>query len=269
MNNNQDDSKWRVGSVSKALTVLKCFNFKTKELSLVQISKLVGLPKSTAYNIVKTLVDEGFLRKSDSSQKYLPGLKLFELGYCARTTLPIISYAIPIMEDVTRVTGEITYLSTINGDKLLVLEGIYPDRRFATYTSGGKALGMHCCSAGKIILSTFSDDMVKKIADKGLTSSTPNTITTYKALKKELDTIRSKGFSVDNEEETLGVRCASVAIYGSENKAVGAISISGSVRSITDKKIMQALPLMEKAAQSLSRMAYTFPAVYPDEINKY
>lgn len=263
--NKQGENKWKVGSVGKALAILNSFDSQHSEQSLAQISAKIGLPKSTTYNLAKTLLGEGFLRKSDVSQNYLLGLKLFEMGYCTRNSLPIISYAIPIMEDITRATGEITYLSTVNRDKLIILEGIYPDRRFASYSTSGKTLPLHCCSAGKVILSTLPDSLVWAITENGMPQSTPNTICTQDALAEELKKIRRNGYSVDNEEETLGVRCASVAVRGMGNRAVGAISLSGSVRSITDEKIMQTLPHLEKAAQFLSRMANAFPAVYFDD----
>lgn len=252
--------------MGKALQILNCFDFRRGELSLAQISQELDIPKSTAYNLVKTLVSEQYLRKSETSQNYLPGVRLFELGYCARNSMPIVSYAIPVLEDITRATGEITYLSTVHGDNLLVLEGTYPDRRFATYTTGGKSLPLNTCSAGKMILSTLPDSVIEQVATRGLYQSTPNTITTLEALMEEMNKIRRNGYSTDNEEETMGVRCASVAVYGDTGRAVGAISISGSVRSITEESIKNALPGMEKAAQFLSRMHNSFPAVYPDEL---
>lgn len=261
----QRDNRWKVGSVGKAMMILECFDAQYSELSLAQISERINLPKSTAYNLVKTLQCAGYLKKSDISQNYHLGVKLFELGYYVRNTLPIISYAVPIMEDITRSTGEITYISTISSDKLLVLEGIYPDRRFASYSTGGKRLPLTCCSAGKMILSTLPDSLVLEILDQGMYQSTPNSICTPEAMMEELNKIRKNGYSTDHEEETLGVCCASVAVRGSGSRAVGAISISGSVRSITDQKIEEALPLLEKAAQFLSRNAKAFPAVYFDD----
>ena len=261
----KQEDQWKVGSVIKALQILNCFNYRRMEISLAQISQELNIPKSTAYNLVKTLESEQYLRKAENSSNYMPGIHLFTLGYCARNSMPIISYAIPILEDITRRTGEITSLSTVHGDNLIVLEGTYPERRSSTYTTGGKALPLNTCSAGKMILSTLPDDVIEQFARRGLAPSTPNTITTLEALMEEMQKIRSLGYAVDNEEETMGIRCASVAIYGDSGRAVGTVSISGSVRSVTDELLKTAIPAMEKAAQFLSRMAGAFPTVYPDE----
>ncbi|MCI7623041.1 MAG: IclR family transcriptional regulator [Clostridiales bacterium] len=262
----QKEEQWRVSSVGKALEILNLFNSRRTELSLAQVSQEMNIPKSTAYNLLRTMESEQYLRKADNLSNYIPGVRLLELGYCARNSMSIISYAIPVLEDITKSTGEITYLSTVHGDNLLVLEGTYPERRFATYTTGGKSLPLNTCSAGKMILSTLPDSVIEQFASRGLVQSTINTIRTLDVLMEEMHNIRTKGYSVDNEEETMGVRCASVAIYGSTGRAVGAVSISGSVRSITDEAVKKALPYMDKAAHFLSRIAYAFPAVYPDDV---
>ena len=264
----KQEDQWRVGSVAKALQILNCFSYRRTEISLTQISQELNIPKSTAYNLVKTLVSEQFLRKAEHSSNYLPGIRLLTLGYCSRNSMPVISYAIPILEDVTRMTGEITYLSTVHGDNLLVLEGTYLERRFSTYTTGGKALPLNTCSAGKMILSTLPDAVIERFAQRGLAASTPNTIITLQGLMEEMNRIRTVGYAVDNEEETMGIRCASVPIYGGTGRAVGTISISGSVRSITDEALEKAIPVLEKAAHFLSRMSYAFPAIYPDDFEQ-
>lgn len=260
-----EKGKWKVGSVGKALSILNCFDLHRQEITLAQISQELDIPKSTAFNLIKTLEKEQYLRKSKNSQSYLPGVRLLELGYSSRNSIPVIANSVPLLENITRSTGEIAYLSTAHGDNLLVLEGTYPDRRFATYTTGGKALPLHTCSAGKMILSTLPDHVIEEYASRGLKQSTPNTIVSLDALMEEVNRIRQCGYSVDNEEESMGVRCVSVAVYGNTRRAVGTVSISGSVRSITDELVQEALPTMEKVAQVLSRDYYSFPVIYPDE----
>ena len=76
----KQEAQWRVGSVAKALQILNCFSYRRTEISLTQISQELEIPKSTAYNLVKTLVSEQFLRKSENSSNYLPGIRLLTLG---------------------------------------------------------------------------------------------------------------------------------------------------------------------------------------------
>lgn len=261
--NGSEEKRWRVNSVGKALSILNAFDPDHSELSLAQLCGRSKLPKSTAFNLVKTLLEEGFLRKAEVSQNYLLGLKLFELGYRTRNSLPIISYAIPIMEEITRFTGEITYLTTVYSSKLLILEGVYPDRRFVAYSTAGKTLPMHCTSAGKAILSGLPEEMVRAIMEReGMYQSTPNTINNIDDLLVELERIRRRGYSEDHEEETLGVHCASLVIRDPKGLPVGTISISGSTRSLSNDKIQTALPLLERAARYLAQRYSLFPAVY-------
>ena len=260
-----ESRKWRVNSVGKALSILDCFTTTCTELNLAQISEKLSLPKSTTFNLVKTLMDSGYLTKSKVSQNYLLGMKAYELAYKVRSSLSIITYATPVMEEIMRTTGEICYLTAVYGEKILILEGVYPDRRFVPYSTAGKAQPMHCTSAGKAVLSYLPEEMVEKIiGGQNLEQRTINTIYDPDELRRELELTRRRGYSVDNEEDALGVRCVSLAIRDADGIAVGTISISGSVRSLTDEKIQQSLPLLGTAANFLAQRADLFPAAYPE-----
>jgi len=257
---------WKVNSVVKALNIFDQFGETTQELSLAQLSGMLDMPKTTTYNLVKTLEEEEYLRQSNVSKNYLLGLKLFEMGYRVKNSLSIISYSIPLMEEIMRVTGEITYLSSIYRDKILILEGVYPARRDVAYSISGKTLPMHCTSAGKVILSYLPEEMVDRILNSsGMLPNTSNTITNPEELKEELELIRKRGYSIDREEESYGVKCASVAIRDYQGIAVGGISIAGTVRSMSEEKIQRSISVMEKAARFLSQKASLFPVVYPEE----
>ena len=263
---NDNTKKWKVNSVAKAMSLLDQFSEEEPELSLAQLSSRANTPKTTVFNLVKTLEDGEFLRKSDFSQNYLLGLKLFEMGYWVKNSLSIISYAIPLMEEVMRETGEITYLSSVYKDKILILEGVYPQRRDVAYAMSGRTRAMHCCSAGKAMLAYLPKTMVDRILNHcGMPPHTSNTITDPIRMHEELERIRQRGYSTDMEEESYRVRCASVTIRDYQGVSVGAISISGTVRAMTEEKIQRSIPALEKASRFLSQKVNMFPAVYMED----
>ena len=90
----------RVTATAKALRVLDCFTPTQTELSLAQISRILNMPKSTLLNQLRTLEEAGFLCKSQEGQTYRLGYKIMELSYCAHAAMPIIQYAVPVMEDL-------------------------------------------------------------------------------------------------------------------------------------------------------------------------
>lgn len=254
-----DDARWRVNSVAKALSVLGCFTQSRQELTLADMSRMLGLPKSTLLNLVRTLESEGYLYRVKYSQSYRLSYKILELAYFMRMSIPINQYALPLMEDLQALSGENVYLTTHINGRVLYLEALYSGSRSAKYSVSGKTLPMHCTSCGKAMLSYMSEEDVDSVISKwGLTQVTPNTITDREQLFTALADIRRCGYAVDVEEESLGVKCVAVAIRNTDGQAVGALSISGSVISMKDEYVLKYAAELSKAASILSNYADLF-----------
>lgn len=252
----------RVSATAKALSVLDCFTPTQSELTLAQISRMLNMPKSTVLNQIRTLEEAGFLLKVRSGQAYRLGYKIMELNYCIHAAMPVVQFAVPIMEDLQVDTGEIIYLTTHMGGKVFYLECVYPSRRSISYSVSGKTLPMHCTGCGKAMLSQMPTETVEAIIQKhGLPPVTQNTITDHDYLMEALGTCRQQGFAVDNEEETMGVKCVAMAIRTGRGDVAGALSISGSTLSIRNEKIDEYAQLLSRACNILSQQAHLFPAI--------
>ena len=252
----------RVTATAKALRVLDCFTPTQPELSLAQISRILNMPKSTLLNQLRTLEEAGFLGKSPENQTYRLGHKIMELSYCAHAAMPVTQYAVPVMEDLQVATGEIIYLTSHIGGQVFYLECVYPSRRAVAYSVSGKTLPMHCTGCGKAMLSQMPTEQVEAIIQKhGLPSFTQNTITDHDALMEQLAVCRRRGYALDNEEETMGVKCVAMAIRTSRGDVAGALSISGSTLSIRSENIPQYAELLSRACNALSPYARMMPAI--------
>jgi len=250
----------KISSVVKAFRILELFDPTNSELSLSQISKKLGWPKSTLFNYLHTLETEGYLIRNPLSQNYSLGIKLMELGYNMRFNLSIVHYAIPCMEYLCEQTRANVYLTTHVDGSVLYLEGIYSNRRTTKYSIAGKRLPMHVTASGKAMLSYMPEEHVKEIIRRHpLKPSTKNSITSETALLENLRQARERGYSIDNEEETLGLRCVGMAIRNGSGYPVGALSISGSVMNITEDRFETLASLLNEACTTLSSYASLFP----------
>ena len=252
----------RVSSTAKALRILDCFSPRQPDLSLAQISRMLEMPKSTLLNQLRTLEEAGFLARSQSSQTYRLGYKIMNLSYCARASLPVVQYAIPVMEDLQMATGEIIYLTTHINGLVFYLESVFPSRRSISYSISGKMLPMHCTGCGKAMLSQMPTEQVEAILDRhGLPAVTHNTITDRDQMMEVLAASRRQGYALDNEEETVGVRCVAMAIRTGRGDVAGALSISGSTVSIGPEHRERYAALLGRACNALSPYAHLFPAI--------
>ncbi|MDC7125641.1 MAG: IclR family transcriptional regulator [Spirochaetales bacterium] len=261
MTMNHKEQPGFVNSVFKAICVLECFSPEQPVMSLGQISKQLSLPKSTVSNLIKTLEQVGYLTRGTGEQGYRLGYKILGLSYSLRSSIPVVQYALPFLEDIQLETGEIVYLTTHIEGRSLYLEGVYPSRRMEKYSISGKTLPMHCTGGGKAILSYLPKNEVEQIIDKwGLPAITKNTITDRNTLLKHLEEIRERGFALDIEEETPGVKCIAKAIRNSDGYATGAISISGTTMSMQDDLLPQYAQILDRACSTLMSSANQFPA---------
>jgi DNA-binding IclR family transcriptional regulator len=202
----------------------------------------------------------GYLVKVPNTQNYRLGMELFELGYVVKSSIPIIQYAIPIMEDIQEKTGEIVYFTVPRNGKVLYLEGVYPGKKLIHYSISGRVLYMHCTAVGKAILAYLPEEMVKKIIEYwGMPIFTPQTISNSKDLMEALELNRKRGYAIDIEEESPGVKCLAVPIRTSHNEVLGALSISGSVISMLDSKFSLYAELLMSASNILAQKANLFP----------
>ena len=251
----------RVRSVVKALHVLELFSPTRTEMTLSQLSRTLGMPKSTLLNLLRTLEDEGYLLHVRETQTYRLGYRALQLGYSIRSSMPIIQYAIPFMEDLMTRTRETVYLTTHMNGEVLYLDGVYNSRRFGKYSITGKTLPLHCTGCGKAMLSRMEEPEIRAVIERhGLRRFTPNTIVDAEALMEEMRRTRERGYAIDNEEETLGVRCVATAILSDEGRPVGAVSIQGTTMSMTDERIREYAALTAGVCAILSEHARLFPA---------
>ena len=100
-----------IGSVAKAISILDCFDDQRPEWNLTQLSKKLGIPKSTLLGTISTLEAANYLEKTRNTHNYRLGLRLFELGHVVRSSMAIRQHAIPLMEEIHERTGAIVYLA--------------------------------------------------------------------------------------------------------------------------------------------------------------
>lgn len=254
----QEHEHWYLNSVAKTIRTLQAFTVSKPEWTLTQLSRELNISKSTMLNILKTLQCFGYITKSENNC-YRLGVELLELSYHLRASLPIIHYAIPIMEDIQHRTGQIIYLTIPKQGKVFYLQSVNPGNRNISYSITGKCSDMHSSSCGKAMLSTLREDEVDRILQAhGMPRCTATTIVDPVLLKKDLEEIRKRGYAVDNCEDAPHVVSLAVPIVG-RDRLLGALSISGSVIAMNEELFPTWAELLSSAAALFASYEDLFP----------
>lgn len=225
----------KVKSLKKALDVLDCFTAKTPELGITEISTQLDLYKSNVHNIIQTFEQCGYIEKNPDNNKYHLGMKILELSYVINTSLGIHKIIHPFMSALSNEINEIVYFAIPKEGRILYLEGTYPTTSYSARSMVGETAEMYCTSLGKAILAFLPlKQQEEAIAAQSMTSYTSSTIQTRQQLTEELISIKERGYSLDNMEHEIGIRCIGVPVYKRDGNLIGAVSISGPSPRITN-----------------------------------
>ncbi len=146
------------------------------------------------------------------------------------------------VRELAATTGEVVHFGAKEGDHVVYLEKGKGGSAVQTVSSVGDRMPLHSTSLGKAILGELPSAQVDEIVtETTFTERTPHTITDAETLHQELETTASRGYAIDDEENILGVRCIGTPVNVSGTGGIGALSISGPARRITDERISSEL----------------------------
>lgn len=203
-------------------------------LTLAQIVRRTGLPRSSAHRMLERLVQLRWLRRS--GRDYELGMRLVELGSLAVHQDRLHRAATPLLHDLHRATGLVVHLAILDGSDVVYLEKIGDRMMAAIPTRVGGRAPAHCAAVGKAMLAYREDDASADVVDLA-TRKTRYSISTPAQLLTELTNVRNRGVAFDREESVPGFGCVAAPI-GAPGEAVAAVSVCGPInRMMFDQRL--------------------------------
>ncbi len=248
-------------ALDKALDVLDAVGHASQGLSQTELATRLGLPRTTLYRLLGTLVTRGLLRRDPVRRVYALGARCFEYAHSAYAMPDLVAAASGELRALRDMTGETTYLATIDGLEVVSLERCDGAHSQRSHAAIGQRKPLHCTSQGKAILAAMPvarrDAIVKEIH---LGALTPRTITDRRRLQAELRLTATRGWSIDDEEISLGVRCCGAPIIDGAGQVRGALSVPGPAFRLTVERLELIGPEVAEAARRVGAQLATTPA---------
>lgn len=215
--------------IDRLARLLDAIAANNNPVSLKVLSAETGLHPSTAFRILASLAEHGFVERS-SSGHYRLGVKLLQLGSRVQSRLDIRREARPIMEWLRNETGETVNLIVREGDEVVYVERVVPNRMMRVEQMIGGRAPLHVTAVGKLFLAEGGAEACLEYAARtGLPSCTPHSITDPTALWRSVKNALQQGYALDDQEAELGVGCIGVPIRDSTNHIVAGISVSAPI----------------------------------------
>ena len=227
-----------VQSVWRALDLLEVFPKYGPEIGLTKIAGLINLNKATAYRLLSTLEERGYVERALDSRRYRLGVRALELGLYIQSQLEVRRLALPSMQEMVNQTGEAAFLCIREGDEALCVERVEAEHQVNIFSLrvGGRQ-PLHCGAAPRALLCGMEDNQIAAYAARtGLPGSTPDTITSLDCLFQDVKMTRERGFVISMNDVVTGIAAVGAPIYDHSGNAAASISLSGlSIRYETDR----------------------------------
>lgn len=234
--------------LGRALSIVDAFAPGEPSLSLAELARRTGLPKSTAHRFVTQLETLKVLERDGPRIRL--GLRLFEWGSLVPRQRTMRDAALPFMEDLYEATHETVHLGLLEDLEVVYVNKISGHQRTHVPTSVGSRMPAHCTGLGKAILAFSPEADVEATIARGLPAVTPSTIVSPELFRAELAAARRDGVAYDRAESAAAVACVAAPIRNTSGRAIAAISVTGPPPRIDVERLS---PVVRFAALGLSR----------------
>lgn len=242
-------------AIGRTLAVLEVFRQTARDLGISEVAVKLSLSGSTVHRIVRALAEAGYLAQNPSNERYYLARSAVLLGQAAYERLGL-QRAQSVLQRVRDETGESVNLGVRDKDEMLIVirtESAHP-LRFSQ--EPGSRLPVHATSMGKAWLAHSSLPIETEVArlEQPLCGLTRRTITSPDELLKELEDIRARGFSFDDEEAIPGVRCVAAPVVSSGGELVAAVAIQGPAVRMPRTRLKSLAPVVLRAATEIGEV---------------
>lgn len=241
-------------AVERALNILEAAAHRREGLTNSEISRKLGIPKSSASYILRTLEHRGYLRRETETGRYRLGLKILSLGGHAQANLDIADIALPFMRTLVEKIHMTVHLAVLDHGEAVYIEKVEAPGFFRVNTWVGRRMFLHSTSVGKCLLAWLPKHEAEAIVkQQGLKKRTPKTITTMSKLLTDLERVKEEGYAVDDEENSLGARCLGAPVFDVTGNVVAALGASGTLTQVDEANTPRIVEGLKDAARRISR----------------
>lgn len=243
-----------VASLAKGLRILELLA-ENGEMSAARMALHLETSRAASHRFLTTLRDLNYVEKTEEGRFRL-SFKILELGMKKLDGFEIRHIAHPFMQEIALAFGETVNLGHWDGKAIVHLDKINSTEVLRLDVGMGAAAPAYCTGLGKAILAFLNDrELDAYLKSVTLKALSPKTITSRKRLRADIADIRRRGYAIDDEELSLGLRCVAAPVFDYTGLPSYALSVSGPTQRMTEEKIeaiqTKLVPLCRKISRQI------------------
>jgi DNA-binding IclR family transcriptional regulator len=242
---------YTVDAVDKAIGLLLLVA-QFPDLGVTELAKRSGNTKARSFRLLGTLESNGLVKR-DANAAYRLGHRVLYLGASATEQLDIVRLSGAVFKQVHECCDENVFLRIRDGLETVCVAGMDSSHDVRLYVQIGARRPLYLGASGKLLLAHAGPDVLEQVVAAGMTKYTENTLTSKRALEKELKTILAAGFSVSFGERNFDTVAVAAPVRDSSGHVIAALSIAGPASRINEKNLDVFINCVKQNAKSFSK----------------
>lgn len=260
-----------VQSLERAISILKSFTVSQPERGVGELSRELGLHKSTVSRLMATLERGGLLNRNPQTQRYRLGVDILVLAAQVAGFLDVQEVARPFLKALSLEVHESVNLVVLDvpspgsgrsAQVVNVEQFVPPARQVKDIGRVGRRMSSHATAAGKVLLASLSPDLLTEALPDQLRAFTPATITQRARFLEELALVRQQGYGLAREELEEGLNAVAAPIYDHSGQVVAAVSVAGPAYRVTPEMLPHLSNRIVQVASEISQLLGYMPPKY-------
>ncbi|GAA4106672.1 IclR family transcriptional regulator [Enteractinococcus coprophilus] len=239
-------------TLAKGLDLLRLMGQYPSGAPAAVFAKDSGLPFSTAYRLLNSLVASGFAEFDAATKQYRPGLVIFELSSKVASVRGYDGTILPVLQRLSETTNESCLFAVRDGLDTVTVHTV-DGPEFRQTTDPGDRLPLHVSAMGKAILAGLppheADELIEQLT---FAPRTAHTVSDAAALQRQIAHGREVGYLYQSEEVDLGMNAIGTPVVGSDGKVLGAVVIAAPLFRATKTGLVQHREALDVAAYQLA-----------------
>ncbi len=241
-------------AVARALDLLEILARSNHGLTLSELSRQLGIPKSTTHYLIGTLSARGYLQRVPWTRQYSLGARAFEFRPGTRTDSRLAQISSGVVHALAERTSLGEQVSVLDCNEGLVIARANSRPQPTGGTGPGHHFHLHCTAAGKVLLAWMNEGELENFfLNHFLAKFTSRTITNLEGLRDHLADVRTRGYAINHEEYHINRRAIGVPIFSDPGTLIAAISIDGMSQQILTSRVPQLVEQLYVASREITR----------------
>lgn len=238
-----------VKSADRTVAVLEALARSSTPLSLAELHRMLGYPKSSLYMLLQTLVDRRWVESDPRGTTYKVGVRALLAGTSYLDRDPVVRAAAPVLDDLRAEVNETVHLARLDGENIIYLASRESQHHLRTVSRVGRRLPAHATALGRSILANRRDG-AELVPAKPVALSSQG-LTERDAILTELDAARAHGYASESEQTGPGLGCRAVVLTYND-PVTDALSCSVPLARLNDEHSEQIVKALFAAARRIT-----------------